>query len=176
MKIIATLTEEDFGRASTPEKWSTYRLRPGARAVLLNDWGDIALMHVSKLGYYKLPGGGIDEGESIEEGLMRELSEEIGVVSAKVVTEIGEVDEYRDAFETKAEHYAFLVQLTDILDNPTRTQKEIDQGYETVWVKSLDEAIKLVESGTPPANGGYEYERLRELAILNHVKNSKLIN
>lgn len=176
MKIIATITEQDFDRQSTPDKWPNYRVRPGARAVLLNDWGEIALMHVSKLGYYKLPGGGIDEGESIIEGLMRELSEEVGVVSAKIVAEIGEVDEYRDAFETKAEHYAFLVQLTDILDKPTRTQKEIDQGYKTVWVKGLDEAIKLVESGKPPANGGYEYERLRELTILNHVKSLKLIN
>ena len=126
MKIIATLTEQDFDRQSTPEKWSTYHLRPGARAVLLNGRGEVALMHVSKLGYYKLPGGGIDEGESIEEGLMRELSEEVGVVSAKVIAEIGEVHEYRDAFEIKAEHYAFLVQITGLLNTPTRTQKEIN--------------------------------------------------
>jgi 8-oxo-dGTP diphosphatase len=176
MKIIATLTEEDFNRTSTPEKWSSYRLRPGARAVLLNVRAEIALMHVSKLGYYKLPGGGIDEGETIEEGLMRELAEEVGVRTARIVTEIGEVDEYRDAFETKAEHYVYVVQLTDILDNPTRTQKEIDHGYKTVWVKNIDEAIRLVESGTPPPEGGYEYERLRELAILNYVKVSKLID
>jgi 8-oxo-dGTP diphosphatase len=176
MKIIAKLTEKDFNRVSTPEKWASYRLRPGARALLLNDWDEIALMHVSKLGYYKLPGGGIDEGESIEDGLMRELAEEVGVASAKVLSEIGEVVEYRDTSETRAEHYAFIVKLTDMLNTPTRTQKEIDQGYKTVWVKNLDEAIKLVEAGSPPVEGGYEYERLRELAILRYVRDSELVH
>jgi hypothetical protein len=35
------------------------------------------------------------------------------------------------------------------LARPQRTSGETRNGYETVWAKDVDEAIKLVESGKP---------------------------
>ena len=112
MQIIRSITEKDFGRTEHPGDWATYTDRVGARAVLINDEGQIALMHVTNRGYYKLPGGGMDEGETIEETLRRELKEEIGADSIEILSEIGQIDEYREIWSKKSIHQCFLVRLS----------------------------------------------------------------
>lgn len=59
-----------------PEAGITYRLRPGAYAVLYNGQGEICLVRVPS--GYALPGGGIEEDEVKEEALLREVYEETG--------------------------------------------------------------------------------------------------
>lgn len=173
MEIIKTIVEEDFGRKSTPEKWPKYRVRPGARAILYDNLGQIALMHVTNHKYYKLPGGGIDDGETELEGLKRELLEEVGAKEIEIISELGEVDEYRDEWKVKAEHYCFETKLTGKLIEPQRTDKEIKNGYETVWAKDIDEAIQLVESGKSFIDEyGQFFEVERELIFLNKFKNN----
>ncbi len=172
MKIIRTITEKDFSRQDAPEKWLMYRIRPGARAILFDQTSRIALMHVSNHNYYKLPGGGIDTGEDVKTALERELLEEVGASSIEVISEIGQVNEYRDDWGMKGEHYGFIAKLTGKIIEPSRTEKEIDHGYETVWAKNIDEAIKFVESGKP-TEYGQDFERLRELTFLREAKQSK---
>jgi NUDIX domain. len=172
MKIIRTITEKDFGRQDTPEKWSDYHVRPGARAILFDQMSKIALMHVSNHNYYKLPGGGIDAGEDTVTALKRELLEEVGASSIEVVSEIGQINEYRDNWDMKAEHYGFITKLIGEIIEPSRTEKEIEHGYETVWAKNIDEAIALVESGKP-IEYGQDFEKLRELTFLKEAKLSQ---
>ena len=52
-------------------------MRKAARAIIIKD-GKIVITHRNKFGmeYYILPGGGVDLGETIEQALYRELSEE----------------------------------------------------------------------------------------------------
>jgi 8-oxo-dGTP diphosphatase len=60
---------------------STERLRPASRAVVLDDVGRILLVRFDfgdRL-VWATPGGGIEEGESDEEALRRELAEEAGL-------------------------------------------------------------------------------------------------
>jgi 8-oxo-dGTP diphosphatase len=175
MKIIRTLTEMDFGRQNTPEQWPNHPVRRAARAILQNDQSCIALMYVASDHYYKLPGGGIDDGESIETALNRELLEEVGASSIQVLSEIGQVHSYLDKVHSKSEHFCFLAKVNGPIIEPARTEKEIAEGYETVWTKDIDEAIRLVESGTP-AQYGHDFERLRELTFLHYAKSSKLIS
>lgn len=171
VRVIRIITEKDFGRKDTPEKWSSYRVRPGARAVLFDDDSRIAIMHVSKHGYYKLPGGGIDPGESAEAALARELLEEVGASSIGIISEIGQVIGYRDNWGLKCEHNGFIAKLTGKIVTPLLTDGEADVGYETIWAKDIDEAIELIESGKP-TEYGQDFEKLRELIFLNEVKAS----
>lgn len=59
-----------------PEAGITYRLRPGAYAVIYNGQGEICLVRVPS--GYALPGGGIEGEEIREEALLREVYEETG--------------------------------------------------------------------------------------------------
>lgn len=54
----------------------TYVDRPAAYALILNPNGELAVVKTS-LGLF-LPGGGLDDNESPEEALSRELHEEVG--------------------------------------------------------------------------------------------------
>lgn len=56
--------------------------RPSVRGIIIRD-GRIAMMHSCRYDYYKLPGGGIELGESLEETLVREVQEESGLVVKK---------------------------------------------------------------------------------------------
>lgn len=71
MKNLLTIKEQGIVPDSPVVDTSTFRKRGAARAVLLDDEGGVYLLNVSKHGYQKLPGGGIDEGENIQQALER---------------------------------------------------------------------------------------------------------
>ena len=67
--------------------------RPSVRGIIIKD-GKIAMMHSIKYNYYKLPGGGIEAGESYEETLIREVREESGLIVKKnSISEYGYVSD-----------------------------------------------------------------------------------
>lgn len=173
MKLIRTIREEDFGRVSTPEKWASYKVRPAARAVLLDETSRIVLMFVSKYGYYKLPGGGVDEGEDLEEALKRELREEVGVTDVEILFELGVTHEYRDQFEIKTENYGFIARKKGEIIEPARTEQEVEDGFRAVWVDSIDQAIKLMEDSKKVVDdSGQMFIVERELTFLKQAKAS----
>ena len=174
MRLIRTITEEDFGRTANPDSWGDFKDRLGARAILFDSKGRIALMQVRNLNYYKLPGGGVDAGESVEEALRRELVEEAGAERIEILDEIGEIDEMREQMQKKSIHYCYLVKLTGPLGESSRTNKEINDGYQIEWAENLEQAIHLVKSGQPPDYGPC-FERLRELTFLEHLSELDLM-
>ena len=72
MKVIAVFDDKDYD-----ENWSRFTRR-AVRAVIIKN-NRIALVKCEKEGYYKFPGGGIKNGESHLETLIRETSEETGL-------------------------------------------------------------------------------------------------
>lgn len=120
-------------------------VRQAVRAVIFCD-GQI-LMIRSDRGDYKLPGGGIEEDESHEKALLREVAEETGYSGCSVKENIGTVTErYADAFEPETyfemiSHY-YTCELTDFTRGPLMlSAQEREQNFRPVWI-GLDEALR----------------------------------
>lgn len=120
-------------------------IRQAVRAVIFRK-GRI-LMIRSDRGDYKLPGGGIEKGESHEEALLREIAEETGYSGCSIKENIGTVTErYADAFEPETyfemvSHY-YMCELTDCTRIPLMlSAQEHEQNFSPVWI-GLDEALR----------------------------------
>ena len=74
MKQLAILNPEN----ATDDEMLEFSVRESARAVVIDNDGNVALLHVAKKEYYKLPGGGIEGSEDKISSLLRECKEEIG--------------------------------------------------------------------------------------------------
>ncbi len=65
--------------------------RDSARSIIIQD-GKVAMIHSLKYDYYKFPGGGIENGESPMEAMIRETREEAGLlVKPDTIREYGYV-------------------------------------------------------------------------------------
>ena len=135
---------------------SKYRKRHASRAIVIKD-DKIALLFVSKIGYYKLPGGGIKKGESIEEALHREVKEETGC-EIEIFKEVGKTLEIRHLWKILQTSFCFIARVSKIRE-PDFTKKEKEDGFKLVW-KTLDEAIALVGANkSKDYQGGFVNQR-----------------
>ncbi|HRC28042.1 MAG TPA: NUDIX domain-containing protein [Candidatus Saccharimonas sp.] len=127
-------------------------IRLAARAVLVDEHGRIAVMHFTRTGSYKLPGGGIDEGEEHTAALRRELQEETGYEVADI-KELGAVDENRYFCGMNQISYCYTARPTHHVGTAL-TEKEAHEGMNLQWASSIDEAIAWIESGTTTDEDG----------------------
>jgi len=93
MKRLFTIDLKDYNPS-----WP-HSTRPSVRGIIMRA-GKLALVHNGKFDYYMFPGGGIEEGESHEEALIREVKEESGLV---VIPE--SIKEYGSALRLSASQY-----------------------------------------------------------------------
>lgn len=167
MKLIAHLDQFALGFTSREDR-GIDRIRRAARAVVTNDIGQVAMMHFSKTGSYKLPGGGIDEGELTETALRREVREETGY-EITATRELGVVEEDRYFCGMHQTSYCFMAYAGQFVGTEL-TKKEADQGMELVWIDSIEEAIAIVGGNSLLDEDGdyigHEMMKLREAAIL----------
>lgn len=155
MRLLKEIKDEDFNFES---KKVDLILREAARAVILNE-NKVALLYVSTKNFYKLPGGGVESGENIEQALRREVMEESGC-DIKVLQEIGEIHEYRTHFNQFQKSYCFLTEVTGCVGQTQFTESEDTDGFELKWVP-IEEAIELATSTqTADYMGCFVKERL----------------
>lgn len=170
MKNILTIKEQDIVANSPVVDTSTFRKRGAARAVLLDDSGQVYLLNVSKHGYHKLPGGGIDEGEDIKRALERELMEEVGC-KAEIIAELGTVIEYRNYDDGGLEQtsYCYLAKQVGEQVASALEEGELAEGMFEVKAKNIDDAIALLSQDNPDNLEG-QFIQKRDLAFLKVAK------
>lgn len=164
MKQLKLINPEN----ASEEEVKSYNTREAARAIVIDKDGNIALLYVSKSNYYKLPGGGIDEGENKNSALLRECKEEIGC-EVEVLSEIGSIVEYRKIQNLKQTSYCYLAKVRGDKGTPSFTESEIGAGFKQVWL-SYDNALDAMRGGKPPHTEGKEYIKPRDTTFLEEAK------
>lgn len=109
--------------------------RTVARAILLNEKNEILLETIErddifgKARYLETPGGGVNAGESLRDGLKRELLEECGLI-VEIIDEIGLVeDDYNLIHRHNLSHY-FLCRAIG-------AGEMCREAYETLWIRDV---------------------------------------
>lgn len=107
------------------------------RGVIIRD-GKIA-MQKAKTGYYKVLGGGVDKGESLEDALVREVAEESGLLVIRdSIRLVGEILEQREDLYTKGHKYVchsifFFCDAQEEMVETNLTQSEVREGFSLAW-------------------------------------------
>lgn len=122
--------------------------RPSVRGIIIRD-GKIAMMHSRKYNYYKLPGGGIEPGETLEDTLIREVREESGlIVKPETIKEFGyvrriEKGRYEEIFIQ--DNYYFLCEAEVTVMEQELDDYEAEEQFTLEFV-SVTDAISVNES------------------------------
>ena len=140
---------------ASEEEAAQYPVREAARAIVLDADKNVALLRVANKNYYKLPGGGIENGEDRTAALQRECMEEIGC-SVEIVGEVGSVVEYRKMFGIKQISYCYVARVKGEKGTPALTPEELSAGFEPVWIP-YDEAVRLMSTSGAAGGGGGGY-------------------
>ncbi len=106
--------------------------RYASRGLLVDD-NNIALMHMPKNGYYKLPGGGLEEFETPEMAFVREVKEETGY-SLTSVKLFGNIEEHKTHNNFLQYSYCFYAKQGTEESNKKLTDNEKELGLRVVWI------------------------------------------
>ena len=144
-----------------------------ARAVLLDENDNVCLEYIldddgfGHRDYYETPGGGMKEGESFQDSLLRECSEEVGY-ECEILAHLADVKDYYNLIYRENHNHYFLARRT----KKTLIHQEPDEVQRVkgiIWV-SIDEAISLYENMQDELVGKLVKER--ELPILRLAKSA----
>lgn len=139
-KCIKLVTDADFG--IEPKPLNNPITRFGARGIVLRADGKMALFNKAKMNEYKLPGGGIDPGESPDVAFAREVREEVGC-TVKNIKPLGYTIEEKGQTNFTQTSYVFVAEVDKNLGELSFTEKEIGEGAQIVWT-TPKEALKLI--------------------------------
>lgn len=137
MRRLFTINMKDYD-----ESWP-HSFRPSARGIILKN-GKLAMIHNMKYDYYEFPGGGLEEGESFVDGLIREVLEETGlIVIPESIREFGSALRLSKSkrFENtifNQESYYYICDVQDKISETKLEDYEEAEGLTLEFVKPED--------------------------------------
>ncbi|MCR5309510.1 MAG: NUDIX domain-containing protein [Bacilli bacterium] len=129
-------------------------VRPSARSIIIKD-NKIFMVHSLKYDYYKFPGGGINEGESKIDALIRETKEEAGlIVIPESIKEFGMVHRIQkgvrfDCDTFIQDNYYYLCEVVDGVFDQNLDEYEADERFTLEYVDSKI----ILEANRKPNHG-----------------------
>lgn len=144
MKHLKTLHEKDVFPGKITDPNIIYSDRLTGKAIVFDMDNNIALVGNKQNEFLLLPGGGINEGEDIKVGVVRECLEEIGC-DVSILKEVGYVDDYRPRDKTHCITHCYTAKLLGQKGNPKYDEGEIKIGMYIKWLP-LDEAHKVFKA------------------------------
>lgn len=135
--------------------------RIAARGIIL-DGENILLIHTKRYDDYSFPGGGVDKGETLEDGVKREINEETGAQNIEIISEYGIYDEIKPIHKKDYDFinmvsYFFVCNIHKELGKTSLEDYEVDNGMDARWI-NIHEAIahnKKVIKNQPKTIGLY---------------------
>ena len=149
----------------------------GARGIVFNNEGKIAIIHKVNKNEYKLPGGGIDENEDAKIAFKRECEEEIAS-KVKILKILGTAEEYKSQENFKQLSFVFVAKKILEYEQNNLTEKEKDEGTEYLWLDKLDALEKMKKSLINLKESKYDsiyrtkFMVLRDIRILEYYINN----
>lgn len=134
------------------------------RAILKKD-DKYCLMHLTKYNIFTTPGGRIEENETLEECLEREVLEETGIVVKALNKTVTTTEYFVDSVWTM--HY-FTVEIVEEGLKINHTNEEIDLGMKTVW-KTLEEVLYIFENAVPTHKNGSNVHNREFIGFINSI-------
>ena len=172
-RLIAEISDSDFGFNNLKSKDN--RTRFNVRCILRNNNGDICVIESEEYGYAQIPGGGINDKETIMDALRREIQEETGFLIMGIEP-IGYILEKREDAQNnhdwnKAISYVFSAFSEEEIGT-NYTEDENADGFRPIWI-SLDDFIAEKEKLMDKANSySGHFSDKRDLEIAKFFKNS----
>ena len=133
MRLLKSTVHPDITDLS-----ATSFVRQATRAIILKG-EDILLLYTQRYHDYTLPGGGIDDGESNIEGLVRELKEETGAQNVRHIQAFGRYEEFRPWYKNdfdivEMQSYCYTCTIDEVLLEPKLEAHEVKNGMHPVWM------------------------------------------
>lgn len=125
--------------------------RNAARTVIINEEGLVALIEAKGGIYYKIPGGGIEDGETAEQAAKREAMEETGC-DIQIIQKIGEsefTDDSIDQGQTINHSICYLARKVGEQKDTSFDEWEQSNKMCLKWV-TFDKAIELFSKFKDP--------------------------
>lgn len=142
MELISKVTDTDIGEQTKIMNEPSKRI--AVRTILLNGKGEMALLHKAKKNEYKLIGGGVDEGESLNQALKREVLEEAGC-EIEVIAELGYIEEERTRDNFTQVSYVYVAEVAKDTQQLHLTEEE-EEGAKLCWCNTEEALKKIKES------------------------------
>lgn len=124
-----------------------YKVKRTARAILMNDNNEIALLHATNGDWYELVGGKLEENDTHEKALKRECLEEVGA-KIEILDEVGVVIEFRNTFKTIKINHCYCAKILGKLGQQSLTESENEYGI-VLEFHTIENAIALIKSTKP---------------------------
>lgn len=164
--LICEIADTDFTPKYQMSSLDEYGVRKAARGILINN-GKIALLNVTRFNYHKLPGGGMETAESVEEAFKREVLEETGC-DCEILDQSGIIIEWRDRLKLLQISYIFFAEVMGGIGQSKLEQKEIDDGFKLEWVP-FEKIDEILEKDDPTSYDG-KFIKMRDKSIVEFYK------